>query len=107
MDQETGSETPESVRRSSAQSREKYRVKDGEMTDFQQFMLKNLLIKFNQMDTNNDGFISCLEFKQFYEKEGSAFDASLAAFEFVMAHATDGRVSQDGFLQAYGFTKPE
>ena len=32
---------------------------------------------------------------------------SLAAFEFVLKNATDGRVSQDDFLQAYGFTKPE
>ena len=32
---------------------------------------------------------------------------SMEAFEFVMKHATDGRVSQDRFLEAYGFTKPE
>ena len=50
---QTGSETPESVRRSSAQSREKYRVKDGEMNDFQQFMLNNLLMKFSQMGEFN------------------------------------------------------
>lgn len=44
-----GGETPESVRRSSAQSREKYRLSDGEMNDFQKFMLEKLLNKFNLM----------------------------------------------------------
>ena len=44
-----GDETPESKRRSSAQSREKYRVTDGEMTDFQKFMLEKLLTKFSLM----------------------------------------------------------
>ena len=32
---------------------------------------------------------------------------SMEAFEFVMKHATDGRVSKDQFLEAYGFTKPK
>jgi len=102
-----GDETPESKRRSSAQSREKYRVTDGEMTDFQKFMLEKLLTKFSLMDSNTDGYITCVEFKEFYEKEGNAFHASMEAFEFVMKHAIDGRVSQDRFLEAYGFTKPE
>jgi len=62
-----GDETPESKRRSSAQSREKYRVTDGEMTDFQKFMLEKLLTKFSlmgkYMKTDNEVLNSIFRFQ--------------------------------------------
>jgi len=98
----------EAVRRSSAQSREKYRLKEECLTEFQTLMLDKLIATFKKMDENGDGFITVEEFKTFYEKESNTFNASRDAFEFVLKNADDVKgVSKEQFLNAYGFEKPE
>jgi len=99
----------EAVRRSSAQSREKYRLKEECLTEFQTLMLDKLVATFKKMDENGDGFITVEEFKNFYEKESNTFNASRDAFEFVLNNADDVKGVSKGkeqFLNAYGFEKP-
>ncbi|MFX0579225.1 EF-hand domain-containing protein [Nocardia nepalensis] len=60
---------------------------------------RDILIAFETMDTDSDGFVSREEFFDHYENEGKAPDDIMALFD-TLDRDGDGRIIRNDFLAA-------